>query len=659
MKYNIPLSNLEKIANPFKQISLQYLTKPLEYEEIEELMSKGNLFPKLGDNERDLLLKEVANKIINFNDQELLSINVDEPYNVNTGWIVENVAQLAALIYLNENNDLNKIPIPVNIIGDNNKAKNLFSPLSEILESNAILPKPYRNSFDWIISEDDISLKWSDKDFVVEQTNIKEIIKNSSKELWDDANFLNEFFSKYSFDEVKSIVRYDLPQDYLLKKSILKFAQSDAATFLAIWERVTNADNINANKKEKIYKEILPALSNKDVLENLLYNINQDRLAEFAEHISMELRVDEDIEEKIYRMCGTSDYGKKVDLFNFFPKEYFEDKVNFVKFLDKVVQKDIVGGMKESHIFSYWRESKERVLSLFDKNIGFLSASNNLKGLFTLYKLLPEEVRENKEVITKFLENGVIDVIGQLEYKHQADQKLIEIAILKGYNGWHLTKENIFKIKNPEAQKKYLANNPEIVKNKNFPKSWLDNPDNVLQSLSHLTWKDIPDSIKDKINSDSNFAQLIVDKEPIYYEDFNFKMKLNPSVAASFIYTVDRLNSDSEKKKLEKLLPKAIWYNPQFCLNLIEKEPDFTEDIPQKLLNDKNFILELFKLEDDMYDSKFQRVIDNLPKEINIFLSTYEIKNNYSSNLHKIFLKDELDKNIPDKNIVSKNKKKI
>lgn len=660
MKLQIPLAQLEKIANPFKQMSLEYLDSPLSIQEVEECITKGKLFPASGDSERDLLIKDISNKIINFNIQESITVNIDQPYNMKTGWIVENISQLAATIYLHEDSDFNDVAISVNIIGDENKAKKLFSPISEVLSNTPVSSKHYTTQFDWTVSQDDISWKWSDKAFVLENNNIKEIIKNSDTELWDDISFLKEFFNKYNFEVVKDIVKSDLPQEYLLKKSMLKFAQSEAGVFLGMWERVQKINAISPPKKEKILKEIIPALSNKDVLVDILYNVSQDLLAQFAHHIPMALRMDEDIEENIYRICNQAEYGEKLNLFNFFPEQYFENKENFIKFLDKVVQKDIMQGFNHPHIFKYWQESKERVLSLFDKNFNLFLASSNLRGLLSLFKKLPEELKQDKEIIQKFLQHGVIDIIGMLDYKHQADPQLIELALIKGYNGWNLSQENIFKINDPQAQKNYLSNHPEIVKDKKFPKSWLNNSDNVLTCLSYLKWSEIPDVVIQQIYSDVSLAEKFIYKEPSCYAHFPLKVKLNPDYAAHFLYKVDRLNLNTDSK-LEKLLPKGIWYNQQFCINIIKKNAAYIEDVPKEFFNDKNFLIKLFSLEQSIDKDQFERILEKLPKQINIFLKSYEIEKDYMKTLDKIFLKDDLDKRLPDKtsDVPVKNKKKI
>ena len=52
MKYLIPLNNIEKLANPFKQLINEQLAPVLTVEEVQSYYDNGDVFPKKADSEK-------------------------------------------------------------------------------------------------------------------------------------------------------------------------------------------------------------------------------------------------------------------------------------------------------------------------------------------------------------------------------------------------------------------------------------------------------------------------------------------------------------------------------------------------------------------------------------------------------------------------------
>lgn len=667
MKYQISLASIEKIANPFKQMSLDYLHSPLSMEEVEDRIKKGYVKDIKKPTPRDILIKDIVSKIANYNINEEIIMNLEQPINNETGWLVENVSQLAALIYLHRDN-IDNINIQANIIGDRAIIEKLFHAtfLGDIIDMEP--SQKMNNMFDWFVYDEHALSPWAHKETVLLENDSEKIVKLADQSLWDDKDFIIQLLAKFDYYS-KNIIQNILPDNIAYNDTMLELANEDPIIFCKLWPRIVNDKNLSIEKKTLMKNQLALNFQDINKLVPILTISDKANLQEILLEIPIELRVTEEITQLIYKQNVRRDnYVNFTDiLYNYFPDSYFKEQTNINNFILYVIENSIYD-TNPSHIFNYWVQDKEHVLSFFDKNPIGLIGSNNLKGLNYFYKCLSSDLKVDKEIIVSFINAKYTYISSQLDKNLLADKDII-IALINQIDSTTVNhtmntieRKNLLSIEDQDYQSKLLKNSPQLINDKHMPSSWLENPQNIVLCANYIhdvSWDRLPTKVKTEVTTNKHLAMQLVNNVELY-EKLPLSLKLDSDVVMKISKSIFVQRSiEDANKKINKMVPQSIWLNRDFCVQaLFDKKLLPMEKIPEHFFNEKDFIIKLLSMEKILKADQFKEAIDILPERLNIFFKENNVTKNYLEFMEKIFFKEKLEFTLPNK-IENKPKKKI
>lgn len=665
MQYNISLEHLEKIANPFEQISLSGLTHPIKIEDINTFIETGKN-PLKEQNIYSILLEKAINKILNFDKNEPLIINLDSPINPESGWIVENVEQLTAMLFWKSH--LNLQYVPAHIEGNNELVKKLFKPEDfelenqSNLETTEIIEKKHKvKVFDWKNTQKVKVNKEDAKTAVLQEESISSILKLSTPTMWKDTDFVKQVFEKFTDQAGFELYLQDIPFNYLFSETIINLAKENDKIFQVVWQKYKaeaekkrkNLAN-NDNKVEQALVVLKPLFENENLVTNIFNSKNYRYISEFLEFIPDRFLLKKENIEISLGLINSSQMHS--DVLNLFPKRYFNKIENVFEFLNACGYngRTIATGSGREYITKIIVKDRDTFLKALDHPSLLTDyLPNNI--LSTLYVCINSDLKKDKEIIKKMIHLGLTDVLDN--YYVEIDDltiEIIEAAFKNGYKGTKIPESKAFKMKDVTAQSAYLKAKPGAVVSEEFPIEWLNHTDNLEAAAARLLWKKLPKNTQSLILDNRALLKKLVANNPNFYSDLPLTYKIDVEIAKEYVFGFLR-NSAVDKDKCMREVPKGVWLNKQFSLEVVTHTLKYAKNIPKEYLNDKDFILQLFKKV-----SKFRtnELILKLPKEIANFFNDNAITQNHTEFLEKVFFHHDLDNTISEKQEIPVVKKK-
>lgn len=666
MNYLIPLLCIEKIANPFKQLSIPGIDSLFNYAELEQLVSSGDIFEQAGDSLRLKVLRGMAYRVVNFNEEEAIGINLVNPVNVATGWLVEGIEQLGAAIYLNSTTD-RPINLTAKVIGSSQLVDKLLNPIEQL---NNIK----NNNFDWSISEADLKSTWSNPDFVISQRqHIVLVAKYSSENLWQDKDFLNEFFTdlpynslvkffevaprEYAYSDAMADIAYENPKlgaiALLELPGMFPYSpteiEKDKETRKSNFRYSIPSDNKNlmliakpCAQHDQIITKFSKLLTNPDRVTVLLKGKSVSNLVTLLPYLSEDIiyAVSESIWD-IYENATTPD-KKLLNIYEVFPKKYFQDKTNMVNFMKK---NELYWSTKlESypHVHSAWTGSKEKFIEL---------VQTGTKEVQHFYQYLPEKIRYDREVVEQCIINGIPEIFMQANKRIKKDKELIELFCLHGGKISIHDIDIVKKLTNPETIKHLIKNNPRWISMVDTPIEWCENIANVMAALPSLEWEAIPEKVRSQIESDDNLAYQAIELRPNIYSKLPESMRRHERLA---LYILEQSGSVANYNELVNAIPKNLWAKKSFCGFAVGINPKNMEMVPPQFLLEKDFILTVFR---GTKPENMHKLLTNLPDKAKLFFQTYGIETDHGEFIEKLFLKEQLEDTLVQKSKSAKKNK--
>jgi hypothetical protein len=276
-----------------------------------------------------------------------------------------------------------------------------------------------------------------------------------------------------------------------------------------------------------------------------------------------------------------------------------------------------------------------------------------------LYEVLPPNMQQDRAIIKAYITHGSPQVLTNTKYVE--DLEMIELFCANGGHYAHYAHgagEVFTKIQDDKIIHRFLQSNPDFLMRKNTPQEWKDNPEFVLAAIHCLEWEDISDKAKFALCNDKQLALSLINKDSKYYKYLNDDLKYDFEIAFSLLPTVQDFKYDftdalQDMHNIIKSMPKGLWANKSFCQKTVNLHGECMRYVSPKLLEEKSFILSLFKNDDGSNKDQYQEksIVDNLPKNMRLFLETYGVTENYAQFIEKLFFKEVLDKKLSTNNI--------
>lgn len=666
MNYLISLENIKRIINPFESLWIENINCTLNKEILNEYIERGNVFELEEDPLIEKLLKQTAYKILNYDDNEYVGLDLDNIDSKNKQII--NVAHLAAAIYLN-----NELTNTIKITSDNHEAM-----IEKVLQPLKKLNLPISNKrFNWEVENN--TNKWEDNDYIIEQLNLPnnkyyEVQKKYDLSLWKDKIFVNLAAERLSAVKLGKLFKL-LAYDTLVNPEILLLAKTNFKIFIELWnclndnswgeEGKTISENTQNNKK-KIQKEIGNLLNTKEYLEKIITKISGVQFVLMAPYITEESKLIPEMIEYIYDLKNVDKNNElKLNFFKYFPEQYFKDVSNVTTFFKNIVTHDLDKEdilVKNKKIYMNWIENKETVLNILSidekvarylipcLSIKMINEKDILKSIITknnpsTYFLANEEMQKDSEILSLFCKYGKINYINTDNVLKTIEQ--------------YGSKDDI---------ETFFKNNPALIFEP-IPDSWKDNFKNVRHSLLILNhWEDISRNLRNAIKLDKEMAKEVMKIKPEFYINLPQAIRNDEdTVYAMFQGIMNNMPNaikDIDIQFAINKVPKMYWCKKEFLETLLTEKNEninyeyiklIMNQVPTQFFDDKQFVVNILKNIMPVYETP---LLEMLPLKIKYFFDFYDVKENYGIFLEKMGLKQDLNSNLAIKDVEKIVKKK-
>lgn len=248
MIYKIPVSQLKKIANPFKQIAFENTQFPLEMAQIEFAIDNNNIFEDEHESTLQNHTRRIAYLVSNYQEQ-VIKINIEKN---TSGWIIEEGSEyLAATIYKKVKHIL------ADIQGSEKSIKTIFGDVEIV---NHIKPSTKLEIIDW---GNKPMNEWTNIQYIIsslenvgsQKSNLKEILELVDDSVWKDKDNTMKII-----ESIKGGLMF-LPQRILDSEYLLDAIKDNYVAFGAMWnfyyKDIYNQDTLISQKiKTEVFNDI-------------------------------------------------------------------------------------------------------------------------------------------------------------------------------------------------------------------------------------------------------------------------------------------------------------------------------------------------------------------------------------------------------------------
>lgn len=670
MNYNIPLNKLEKLVNPFNDNTLEY---KISENDIKLTINYGNIFPHDDDKNKDKLIKQIAYKVMNYEPEEILvNLSAENIGNSNGTIIERGLVDLAAAIYRKEKNIVGIIQGDAEVV---QKLLNVDINKPDNIELNKFTSQ----EFNWEAINGLID-NWSDPDFVANRIKstynsfkqgecYREVQHLIQDELWENVQFYKNL-SKF----------HDTFINYMPKEALFSFALTDYVIerpnkLFALWksgyEKVWTAlyEQEEQKKIAQVYRnptfeELVPEEYREAVKYNMekiqthifdnkekaLILVNdQVRCGDFYHCFSNDIKYDFDILEILHKFEKESEnfYKPNVNVIENLPLEYSNNFDWIKEFLTKysaLLSWNSLPQYYEKNSFdkllSSWFDDKSKVIDI-------ISSVHNNSDISYLYKVLPKDIKNDAEVIDKFLGK-----YPQIFEELTQSQKLAVLPTC--LDNYHFVTSNIniennliYQIDDKNTLLKIIKmNKTDWFFNKQSEK-WHADKDFLIEIAKKTHYVTTYSGTRKYISTLSKEQHIeIVDANKDYYQELPFELRNDPEIALIYL----------RKSKEVNRVVSQLYLSKDFCLKSLTLSDEVINKIPEQFWRQKDFALEYCKgLDSGMINKK---TIISAPKYVSHLFDSANVTENYTGFMNSYLLNLKLKESLPEKTN-KKNKKKI
>lgn len=673
--YLVLLTDVMKFAHPFRD---KLFPEKVYLKEIDQMLA-GTLNTKYMQYGKVKILEETVSKINYYYPKEIeLNLTQDSINNKSDAVSQSSLIDLAAAIYRHEKH------IVCTITGDKELAQSLLK-INLDKPDNIVLPVMNNSlKFDWEIEELQVSNAWDDIDFIIDYLNqpiqssvaksnktisdvrderLKEVVKFSTPEVWDNQELVNKVMS-FHFKAINY-----LSFEILLNKTILHYVKHHISDFDTMWDRIykylyndkgdfdqTALDMYDEPYKSQIFQNLKTIddelFSNKKFVINLCQN--PILIEKFFSKIPPEIKYSNEILKELAILANNKNnpsFWRHPTLFKDLPNE-FSQNIEWVQNLFTHHNSTIawhmlpndykISGME--NIFKLWINDKDLVLKFMKE-----SPSNQF---YKVFELLPPLLKNDDNMIKIFMD------IYPVTYTKLPPEK--KPPYLKNFIMGFRDDSNIYRIKNHVTVQAICdLNDKEIFMHLAeqgytdwftstfLDKKWHQDIDVVRKvAEKNEAVYDLP-HIKDILIQlpREQLAHLITKSRPAY-EKLTGEMRNDHELALLCI----KYHKDSPN------ISNNLYWSKSFCVEALKNNVHLIKKVPKEFWKQKDFILGICKGLDDKTIPV--EILNDAPVFVKPFFDSFAIKENYTTFMENYLLRIDLERKL----VASKsntNKKKI
>jgi len=326
----------------------------------------------------------------------------------------------------------------------------------------------------------------------------------------------------------------------------------------------------------------------------------------------------------------------------------------FIKSLNKEEFKEFLTNSEKKLDNYFSHETKRLFAKIVPKDILLEVLRENTFGSL---KILDEVKSDNAELNHLLFMANPKDRFDDLSKKEITDEHIIAYLKNDGYLSYVKEKVNIYNIDNLDVIKEIVKQDSSYLGSKKVNSKWKENPEIIHEvlkcnnSLEHINLN--KDNVEKLIKNWDNCLYFIKeDKSYCFYKLLPENLKNNKEIANSLMSGAKERNYIDDAFKL---LSPIVLLDKKFNIDLVKDYPQIAGMINKELWNDKEFVITLFK---EVENSNNERELKkNLPKEIRLFLETFNVNEKFYTFFNNYYLQKKLEedlKNQPPKDKIKK-----
>lgn len=316
-------------------------------------------------------------------------------------------------------------------------------------------------------------------------------------------------------------------------------------------------------------------------------------------------------------------------------------------------------------VFGSWMNDKESIIKVIT-DVYEKSSGKTINFAMDMYAHLPEKMKYDGDVMAHIVRRAP-RLYEDLPQEVKENQTVMA-AIFSRPSFLHvLDKETLFAQTDTEVIKKLLIDNINLIKE--APEHWKTNAMLMASQAEHLkSWiKDgyVTQEVYEHIYASHDAVIELLSQKPEEYKKIPANLKAKESLALLYLDELDKdlkreeghADTYSEVKAMNqkhtllrgaalKNLPDELWNKENFCIKMIGKNAQNISFIPAPFWTQKSFLLKVAR---EMDMQKITVTEAFLPEKIdNFFAHLGANSGKYESSLRKLFLKMNLEKDLPE-----------
>ncbi len=620
------------------------------------------------------ILRQAAQLVINNKEQRIeIELNFGNeqglPTNVFKTW--SSVSQFLASKYQVVENIVCNIEgeksVVIALVGK--FAKEITNPFEKKVKLSS-------SNISWEIGREVIVQGWGDKEYAIRQIkksndeNIKNTFNMVDIELWKDISFMQEIFihKSYSvesflpkhvlegdvfinlmcqdmklFAERWSTLREDFKEiEFLIKNKMEKSGLKD--------EEIPNSTSLLANlsllKDEQLTEELQNKLIKVEKIWNNIFN-DKDKCLKLLESnfydsdstirfFSPSVQLLPEVIDKTFLSCIKKvqySYYKKL-IYEFVPKEYFENEEKTMSFLKLYINGCFNGGgsskVVPKHIRRFYENKECNALILLDRAKEVMGINDN-RIYSEIYSGLSKDLKESKTILKKLIELND-PILQNLSEKNISKTHISMIKKDKEIQNYILEKNNyklfsilpiklIYEVKDKAHIIGIIKSDDSLLANKETPKEWREDIDIVTAVDKNILWVGLTKTELKKLTCSEENTIRLIDCNYKLSDKFPKEVRQNPIVGLKILSKITERQENIDYISL--YVDRSLWANYDFCYKALGLNKGFINMVPINYWNNGDFIKGVFKQIDNQSISSL--TLDLMPIKIKQCLDSYNI----------------------------------
>lgn len=572
------------------------------------------------------------------------------------------------------------------------------------IDINYFTPQNYITPgiINWQEITKDVKESWDSSLFFLEKMNDNNFLTENKQLIFDKIKEEPEFL-KEAIIKNKNMIFLDYCIELLSPKIILMYIKESQAHLAHFWNKKIKSMFDEANTEKLINKEKEAINYELEKYQEFIYQNGRNSYGDYDSHFiqfdKMRERLNKDFEKRKKEIINKAkEKVKEIEeikvilnedstkilllkgIFNTIGKEdfkMFEDDILKYPEIKKMVIENGMGKsncVTESFIKSLNKEefkvflikSEQKLDNYFSSETKRLFAKIVPKEMllevlkednFKNFKILDEVRSDNIELNHLLFMANPKNRFDDLNKKEITNEHILAYLKNNGYLNQVKEKINIYNIDNEDIITEIVKQDSSYLGNKKVDNKWKENSKIIYavlnndKSLEYINLnKENVEKLSKNFDDCLNFVRE--DKSYYFYKLLPDSLKNNKEIANELISGAKERNYIDDAFKL---LSPIVLLDKKFNIDLVKDYPQIAGMINKELWNDKEFVLTLFK---EVENSNNERELKkNLPKEIRLFLETFNVNEKFYTFFNNYYLQKKLEedlKNQPPKDKIKK-----